>query len=117
MTRVLIGKLQLLQFKDVPKTKATVEEIDGLLNDVEGVGRVHAHYYLLATELYKSEGDHANYYRCVKCENYSVAFRSIQHTVWRLRKFTLKLFWQKFREINGFTKEIIVDFTKFFSDE
>ena len=74
MTRVLIGKLQLLQFKDVPKTKATVEEIDGLLNDVEGVGRVHAHYYLLATELYKSEGDHANYYRCVKCENYSVAY-------------------------------------------
>ena len=73
MTRVLIGKLQLLQFKDVPKTKATVEEIDGLLNDVEGVGRVHAHYYLLATELYKSEGDHANYYRCVKCENSSVA--------------------------------------------
>ena len=73
MTRVLIGKLQLLQFKDVPKTKATVEEIDGLLNDVEGVGRVHAHYYLLATELYKSEGDHANYYRCVKCKNSSVA--------------------------------------------
>ena len=98
MTRVLIGKLQLLQFKDVPKTKATVEEIDGLLNDVEGVGRVHAHYYLLATELYKSEGDHANYYRCVRY--------NVKHTVWKLRKFTLKLFWQKFREINGFTKEI-----------
>ena len=63
MTRVLIGKLQLTQLKDVAKTKAIVEEIDGLLSDVEGVGKVHAHYYLLATELHKTEGDHANYYR------------------------------------------------------
>merc|ERR1739848_11007 len=44
-------------------TEAIVEEIEGLLNDVEGVGRVHAAYYLLATEHYKLEGDHANYYR------------------------------------------------------
>ena len=63
MKRVLIGKLQLLQFKDITKTKAIVEEIDGLLVEVEGVGKVHGHYYLLATELYKTEGDHANYYR------------------------------------------------------
>merc|ERR1711884_951550 len=63
MTRVLIGKLQLLQFKDIPKTKTIVEEIEGLLEEVEGVGKVHGHYYLLATELYKTEGDHANYYR------------------------------------------------------
>ena len=27
-------------------------------------------------------------------------------TVWKLRKFSLKLFWQKFRESNVFTKEI-----------
>merc|ERR1712200_155408 len=63
MTRVLIGKLQLLQFKDIPKTKIIVEEIEALLEEVEGVGKVHGHYYLLATELYKTEGDHANYYR------------------------------------------------------
>lgn len=63
MTRVLIGKLQLVQLKDVAKTKAIVEEIDGLFNDVEGIGKVHGQYYLLATELYKVEGDHANYYR------------------------------------------------------
>ena len=63
MTRVLIGRLHLTQFKNVVKTKAIVEEIEGLLNDVEGVGRVHAAYYLLATEHYKLEGDHANYYR------------------------------------------------------
>ena len=63
MTRVLIRKLQLLQFKDIPKTKTIVEEIEALLEEVEGVGKVHGHYYLLATELYKTEGDHANYYR------------------------------------------------------
>jgi len=63
MTRVLVGRLQLSQFKDNAKTKEIVEEIDGLLDDVEGVGRVHAQYYLLATELYKVKGDHADYYR------------------------------------------------------
>ena len=26
------------------------------------------------------------------------------HTVWKLRKFTVKLFWQIFRESNAFTK-------------
>ena len=57
LTRILIGKLQLMQFKDIPKVKAVVEEIDGLLSDVEGVGKVHARYYLLATELHKTEGN------------------------------------------------------------
>ena len=63
MTRVLIGRLQLIQLKDQAKTKAIVEEIDGLLTDIEGVGRVHAQFYLLATDLHKTTGDHANYYR------------------------------------------------------
>lgn len=67
MTRVLVGKLQLTHFKDMTKTKAIVDEIEALLKDVEGVGRVHAHYYLLATDLYKTEGDHANYYRSALC--------------------------------------------------
>ena len=29
-----------------------------------------------------------------------------QYTVWKLQKFTLDLFWQKFRESNGFTNKI-----------
>ena len=36
-------------------------------------------------------------------------------TLWKLRKFTLTLFWQKFRESDGFTNKIttyIVDLTK-----
>ena len=40
-------------------------------------------------------------------------------TVWKLRKFTFTLFWQKFRESNVFTKGVIkrVDFTKHFFGE
>ena len=30
----------------------------------------------------------------------------LSHTVWKLKKFSLTLFSQKFRETNGFTKEI-----------
>jgi len=38
--------------------------------------------------------------------------------VWKLRKFILIHFWEKFRESNGFTKEITrVDLTKYFIGE
>ena len=40
-----------------------VEEIDGLLNDVDRVGFVHGQYYMLASQLYMREGSHAEYYR------------------------------------------------------
>ena len=33
-------------------------------------------------------------------------FAEFTGTVWKLRKFALTLFWQKFRENNVFTKEI-----------
>ena len=36
-------------------------------------------------------------------------------TEWKLQNFTLTVFWQKFRESNGFIIE--VDFTKYFSGE
>ena len=35
-------------------------------------------------------------------------------TVWKLRKFALTYFRQKFRDSNGFTK--LVDFTEYFSE-
>ena len=35
--------------------------------------------------------------------------------VWKLRKFTLTRFWQKFRESNGFTIKVTrVDLTKYY---
>ena len=45
---------------------------------------------------------------CQKCvrENFR-NFHTVYHsTVWKLRTFTLTLFWQKFRESNGFTNKI-----------
>ena len=51
---------------------------------------------------------------CQKCvrENSSTV-----HTVWKLQKFSLTLFSQKFRESNGFTKEITkeLNWRNFFS--
>ena len=43
-------------------------------------------------------------------------FSTLCSAVWKLRKFTLTLFWQNFRESNGFTgfTNQIVDLTKFF---
>ena len=34
-----------------------------------------------------------------------ISTKSTGNTVWKLRKFTVTLIWQKFREINVFTKE------------
>ena len=41
----------------------------------------------------------------------------LKFTVWKLRKFSHTLFWQKYRENNDFTKEVtkyLVDLTKYF---
>ena len=38
-------------------------------------------------------------------EKYSFFWKT-HSTVWKLRKFSLTYFWQKFRQSNGFTKEI-----------
>ena len=44
---------------------------------------------------------------CQKCvrENFH-NFHTVSCTVWKLREFSLTLFWQKFRESNVYTKEI-----------
>ena len=44
---------------------------------------------------------------CQKCvRDNSCNFQTVWSTVWKLRKFTLTLFWQKFHESDIFTKEI-----------
>ena len=63
MTKVLQGKIQLECYQNIEKTKDLVEEIDGLLNDVDSVGYVHGQYYMLASAFYMREGAHADYYR------------------------------------------------------
>ena len=55
-----------------------------------------------------------------KCFDFTEILRKMataHSTVWKLRKFTFTLFWQKFRETNVFTKEIdkyLVNLTKHF---
>lgn len=63
LTRVLVGKTYLHQQQKQKETKAIIDEVEELLNDVDGVSPVHSHYYLLASDLYKIQGRHAEFYR------------------------------------------------------
>lgn len=63
LCKVLQGRITLLRLNDVPRTKAIVEEAEKLLEDLTGVGPVHSRYYELASELYRTQGKHAEYYR------------------------------------------------------
>jgi len=61
--RILQGKIYLWQKGDVIKTKSILDECEEHLNEIEGVVQVHKEYYFLASEYYKREGDHANFYQ------------------------------------------------------
>lgn len=63
LTRVLVGKIKLDKQDLQKETKAIIDEIDDLLNDVDGISPVHSHYYLLASDLYRKQGRHAEFYR------------------------------------------------------
>lgn len=62
LTKVLQGEIQLDR-KNIEKTKNLVEEIDGLINEIDRVGFVHGQYYKLASQLNIQEGSYADYYR------------------------------------------------------
>jgi len=61
--RILQGKIYLCEKGDIAKTKTILDECEVHLNEIEGVVQVHKEYYFLASEYYKREGDHANYYQ------------------------------------------------------
>jgi len=63
LTRVLLAEIQLNHYNNKDKVKELIDEIETLLNEIEGVGMVHGKYYLMASELYKQDGNHAEYYR------------------------------------------------------
>jgi len=63
LTKVLIGKIKLHEQKLQKETKAIIDEVEELLNDVDGVSPVHSHFYLLASDLYRIQGRHAEFYR------------------------------------------------------
>ena len=85
LTRVLLADIHLNHYKNKDKVKELVEEIEGLLNEIEGVGMVHGKYYLMASELYKQDGNHAEYYRsslrflgCTELETLSAETKASQ---------------------------------------
>lgn len=63
LTKVLQGKIQLDCFNNVEKTKALIEELEVLINEIDRVGFVHGQFYMLASRFYMKEGIHADYYR------------------------------------------------------
>ena len=48
---------------DDENSEELVEEIETLLDEVEGVGYVHSKFYLMASDLHKQDANYAEYYR------------------------------------------------------
>jgi len=63
LSKVLIGRLRLHKLQQQRETKAIIEEVEALLDTVDGISPVHSHFYLLASDLYKIQGKHAQFYR------------------------------------------------------
>merc|ERR1712215_3791 len=57
------GRIKLHMLEQQKETKAIIEEVETMLDAVDGVSPVHAHFYLLASDLYKLQGKHAQFYR------------------------------------------------------
>lgn len=64
LARVHVGAIQLSR-GNIDETKKIVEQVEPLLDEVDGVGKVHAEFYHLTSLLYKHQGKHAEYYRAV----------------------------------------------------
>jgi len=63
LTKVITADIQLNHYNDRDKVKELVEEIETLLDQVEGVGYVHGKFYLMASDLHKKDANYAEYYR------------------------------------------------------
>nr|CAG4651813.1 EOG090X05V9 [Triops cancriformis] len=63
LCKVLAGGIKLHELSDQPGTKNLIEEIEKILDEVDGITPVHGRYYLLASDLYRIQSKHADYYR------------------------------------------------------
>jgi len=63
LTKVITADIQLNHYKNKDKVKELVEEIETLLDEVEGVDYVHSKFYLMASDLHKQDANYAEYYR------------------------------------------------------
>jgi 26S proteasome regulatory subunit N9 len=62
LCRVLIGHVQLKK-GDQAKTKELVAKLEKDIDDYDGVSAAHGPFYQLASDLYRLQGRHAEYYR------------------------------------------------------
>ncbi|CAH1155515.1 unnamed protein product [Phaedon cochleariae] len=63
LCKVLAGQIHLEKLNDLDATKKIIEEVETTLDNADGVTAVHGRFYLLASQYYRIQGDHAQYYR------------------------------------------------------
>lgn len=64
LSKVLQGQLYLEHLKDLDATEKIIEQLEGSLEDADGVTPVHGRFYKLASEYYRVRGPVGKYYRC-----------------------------------------------------
>lgn len=63
LCKVLQGQIYLEQLNDLDATEKIIEQLEGTLEDADGVTPVHGRFYKLASEYYRVRGPLARYYR------------------------------------------------------
>ncbi|KAH9631662.1 hypothetical protein HF086_001425 [Spodoptera exigua] len=63
LCKVLQGQIYLEQLNDLDATEKIIEQLEGSLEDADGVTPVHGRFYKLASEYYRVRGPMAKYYR------------------------------------------------------
>ncbi len=65
--KILRGEVYLDKLKNQEEAMKLINEIETLLSDIEEIGVVHNRYYLLASQLYRIQSKHTEFYRtCLK---------------------------------------------------
>ncbi|XP_056639649.1 26S proteasome non-ATPase regulatory subunit 13 [Diorhabda sublineata] len=63
LCKVLAGQIYIEKLNDLDATKKIIEEVEATLDNADGVTPVHGRFFLLASQYYRIQGDHAQYYR------------------------------------------------------
>jgi len=63
LCKVLAGQIHLGKLNDLDATKKIIEDVEATFDNADGVTTVHGRFYLLASQYYRIQGDHAQYYR------------------------------------------------------
>jgi 26S proteasome regulatory subunit N9 len=65
--KILQGEIHLEKLKNQEEATKLINEIETLLADIEEIGVIHNQYYFLASQLYRIQSKHTEFYRtCLK---------------------------------------------------